>query len=300
MILTLSLLIDTILLLLIFIGFLVIYSTRNFNYWKKRGVHGPKPLPLVGNILNVLLLKFSLGLQFVHWARWSDDPYLGIFMFDEPCLLIRSPEIIKNILGKDFNYFKDRTVASPNHDDIIAKTLFIQKSPGWRNTRSKMTPVFSSGKLKNMFPVIKGIGNNMIKFIKANPERVDVKNLCYNYSIGMIAKCFFGIEDLSFEDDMAEFGKVGKALFKFTLRNAFTQSVYFFKTGLVNLLKLRFFDSEQQSFFVNIYRNTIKQREEMKIEANDFLGTMMDIRKQDPTFGEYEKYLFIISSSFPL
>ena len=26
--------------------------TRTFNYWSKRGIKGPKPYPMVGNLLN--------------------------------------------------------------------------------------------------------------------------------------------------------------------------------------------------------------------------------------------------------
>ena len=28
------------------------YLTRNFNYWSKQGINGPKPLPLFGNFLD--------------------------------------------------------------------------------------------------------------------------------------------------------------------------------------------------------------------------------------------------------
>jgi hypothetical protein len=30
------------------------YLTRNYNYWSSKGVKGPKPLPLVGNFLDVI------------------------------------------------------------------------------------------------------------------------------------------------------------------------------------------------------------------------------------------------------
>jgi len=29
------------------------YFTRNFDYWVKRGIKGPKPLPIVGNIIPI-------------------------------------------------------------------------------------------------------------------------------------------------------------------------------------------------------------------------------------------------------
>lgn len=36
-------------LLLVFISLIYVYFTWNFNYWKKRNVFGPEPLPFFGN-----------------------------------------------------------------------------------------------------------------------------------------------------------------------------------------------------------------------------------------------------------
>ena len=40
----------------------------------------------------------------------SDKPYVGIFTFDKPSLLIREPELVKNILVKVFQNIMDPMV----------------------------------------------------------------------------------------------------------------------------------------------------------------------------------------------
>lgn len=286
MLLTSSVLLDIFILLAIPIVYLYFYTTRNFDYWKKRNVHGPKPLPFVGNIWNVVRVKYSLGQTFSDLYKSTEEPYLGIFVFDEPGLVITSPEIAKNILTTDFNFFKDRTIAAPTHDTIFANAIFVQKSPDWRNTRTKLSPVFTSGKMKNVFPDIKDLGKNLIEFLKANPGRHDAKDICYNHTIDVIAKCFFGIDAQSFQDEDADFSRIGKAMFRFSLRNVISQSIYFFKTSLVNSLKLNFFNAREQQFFINTFIDTVKKREKMEANVNDFIGTLMEMSKLDPSFGK--------------
>jgi len=45
------------------------------------------------------------------YEEHSDKPYVGIFSFDKPILLIRDAELVKNILVKDFQYFIDRVIS---------------------------------------------------------------------------------------------------------------------------------------------------------------------------------------------
>lgn len=261
------------------------YSTRNFEYWKKRKVHGPNPTPLLGNIGNIFVLRESLGSFFGNLYNSSEEPILGFYILDEPCVFIRSPEIAKQILVRDFNQFKDRTITAPKHDEIFANAIFVQKSPDWRTTRAKLTPVFTTGKMKSMFPQIKEIGQELIAFLKANLGQHNAKDICDNYTIDVTVKCFFGVNANSFKKN-AELKIVGKAMFDFSLRNAVMQSMYFFKSGIVNMLRLSFFSSEMQNYFVDMFLSTIKKREELNYSTKDFISTLTDITKEDPTFGK--------------
>lgn len=267
--------------------FLILYilSRRNFNYWKKRNIPGPEPNSFVGNIWEVCCLKESIGTLFTKLYLNSKEPFLGLFIFDEPCLLIRSPKIMKNIFATDFNYFKDRSIATPEHDDIIANTMFLQKNPDWKTTRTKITTVFTSAKMKIMFDQLKAIGTDFVKFLKSQPGQHDAKDVCSNYALDVIMKCFFGVNANSF-DQNAHVPKIGKSMFAFTLRNAVTQTIYFFKTSFVNIFGLKFFDKKSQEFFVNLFLSTVETRKRLNIQHKDFISTLMDFNKEDPNFGK--------------
>ena len=76
------------------------------------------------------------------------------------CLVVNDLELAKKILIKDFDHFTDRTDLGlsgdiENEGDRIFKQVFILlKGDSWKRQRSIMTPVFTSGKLKLMFPLL--------------------------------------------------------------------------------------------------------------------------------------------------
>lgn len=183
------------------------YFTRNFNYWKSKNVIYIKPTPVLGNLLPVLKMKTTLGEWLADLCRQAKKDYFGIFVFDRPVLVVQSPQLVRLILQKDFEYFQDRTIAHYEHDPILSNLMFLSKNPRWRAVRSKLTPVFSTGKLKQMFPHVLKEGNAMLEYISnlAHMPDVESKEICAKYSTNVIAKCAFAIDAKCFTTENAEF-----------------------------------------------------------------------------------------------
>jgi cytochrome P450 family 6 len=135
---------------------LYLYLIRNFNFWKKLGVPYPKPLPLLGSLKECVLLKVTIAQHLKNlYDEYSDKPYVGIFSFDQPSLLVRDLELVKNILVKDSNIFTDRIAnIDKNLDPMFGMNLGAAKGQRWRDVRTNLTPVFTSGKMKNMFYLV--------------------------------------------------------------------------------------------------------------------------------------------------
>lgn len=85
------------------------YLISTFDFWKSRGVHGPRPQFFFGTMKNVILMKQSMGDYLKDkYNEYKDKSMFGIFANREPMLVINSPELIKDILIKDFSKFADR------------------------------------------------------------------------------------------------------------------------------------------------------------------------------------------------
>lgn len=145
-----------------------LYMTRNFKYWKKRGVVEMSPLPFLGNFKECVLMQKNPG-YFIKdlYNHAKGMPYLGFYVFDQPCLLVCDRELVKNVLVKDFNYFSDRSGSPDTKDRLGYANLFFIKNPAWKILRTKITPIFTSGKLKKMFDLMLECGNNLDVYIKS-------------------------------------------------------------------------------------------------------------------------------------
>lgn len=69
----------------------------------------------------------------------------------EPCLILRDPELIKNILVKDFNYFVNNDMlVDKKLDPLFGQNPFVLKDEEWKKTRQFLTPGFAPAKVNRI------------------------------------------------------------------------------------------------------------------------------------------------------
>jgi cytochrome P450 family 6 len=132
-----------------------------------------KPTPFVGSLKDCVLLKTTIGEELQRiYNEQRDKPYVGIFSFDKPSLLIRDLELVKNILMKDFQTFMDRTFSFEDKiDPLFGKNLSVLKSQLWRHLRTNLTPAFTSRKMKMIFYLVDTSGKELVDCLeKATPD----------------------------------------------------------------------------------------------------------------------------------
>ncbi|PSN43538.1 Cytochrome P450 9e2 [Blattella germanica] len=104
-----------------------LYLTWNHNYWKKRGIPYAKPSLLFGNVKESTLFQKFIGDVYVElYKKFEGHKYAGIFEFGKPVLLIRDPEVIKDVLVREFSKFHDNEIfVDPDNDPMIGRNPFI-------------------------------------------------------------------------------------------------------------------------------------------------------------------------------
>ena len=151
------------------------------------------------------------------------------------------------------------------------------------------TPVFTSGKLKKMLPLLEEISERVVSHIKKGSESdedIEVKDLMGKFSMDALASCAFGVDSGSFtHKEDTEFLKNAKKIFDFvnpwsiakTLIAMFTHKTvkqFFHHLGFKNFATIA--NLKENEFFQNVVEASIKQRKESSTRRNDLVDLMID------------------------
>uniref|UniRef100_A0A1B0CII2 Cytochrome n=1 Tax=Lutzomyia longipalpis TaxID=7200 RepID=A0A1B0CII2_LUTLO len=266
------------------IGVIYLYLKRSYRYWEKRNVTYIEPTVPFGNMKDVLLGRTDLGSIIRDLYNQSREKFFGIYMINRPALIIRDPELIKAIMIKDFDHFVDRGIFVDEEMDPISGNLFSLTGQKWHKLRIKLTPTFTSGKLRAMFPSVMSSAENMQKHLLKNLNNHsegnvhEVRDLTARFLTDLIASVAFGINVNSIADPNAHFRKMGQKALAPTFRNGIVVFLSFMAPKVLDYLKLKQFDDDVEKFMVSIVEQTVKHREKNNVVREDFMQLLIQLR----------------------
>ncbi|KAJ3651615.1 hypothetical protein Zmor_017644 [Zophobas morio] len=257
---------------------------RKFAYWKIRNVPYLEPSFPFGNLQNPFKVRETVGISV---KRLYDElkskklPHGGVFFLSRPIYLLADLESIKNVLTKDFQYFFNRGVYYNEKDDPISAHLFAIGGQRWRNLRMKLTPTFTSGKMKLMFQTLLDCQKNLhekIALLCESKQPIDIKELLGCYTTDVIGSCAFGLECNTFKDDDSPFRKYGKKVFgsNISRRLQISFAVNFPKAA--RAFKIRAIPKDISDFFSKVVKDNVEYREKNNFRRNDFMQLLIDLK----------------------
>ncbi|KAI4459292.1 cytochrome p450 [Holotrichia oblita] len=155
--------------------------------------------------------------------------------------------------------------------------------------RVKLSPTFTSGKMKYMFKTLLDCGGPMIDHLNGiceKKEEVDIKEILACYTTDIIGSCAFGLECNSFKDPDAEFRTNGRKAFTVSFRDLFIQFLVFWSPSLPKYLPIKQVKSEIESFFINAVRSILDYRTTNKVKRNDFIQMFIEMQEKAKAEGE--------------
>lgn len=174
------------------------YLRKKFSYWEIHKVpHIPPKNWLVGNLEGVGRRNVAeyFGSVYRELCTAGKGPIAGFYFFTEPALIVTDPAILRNILLVDFEHFHDRGIYVNEKDDPLSAHLFSLDGTRWKQLRAKLTPTFTSGKMKMMFSSLLAVSSEFTAVLKEiSGNSMEFKDLFSRFTIDIIGKCAFGIE----------------------------------------------------------------------------------------------------------
>ena len=142
------------------------YLIKNYDFWEKLHVVGPKPTLFFGNYKDVVLNKIHIADKGKEiYDSYPNEPAIGVYEGRKPVLMLKDPEMLKDVLIKSFPTFADRGYNVHEFVDPLTQNLFFLNFNKWKPLRQKLTPVFTSGKLKEMFYLVNGCGEHFEHYL---------------------------------------------------------------------------------------------------------------------------------------
>lgn len=216
-ILTSSIFLDAFLLLVsVLVYWYLKFKFHNRYHWKRLNVPYVEPYFLLGNTAEAFITRSTPEILKDIYLANTDKPFVGIWLHRNPFLLITDIDQVKNILVKDFQHFHDRGIKIDLKRDPIEGHLVNLAGTKWRNLRVKLTPTFTSGKMKMMFPTMVKCGEELQEFLKrpaAKGETLEMKDILARFTTDIISSCAFGIQTNSLENPNGEFRENGRKIF---------------------------------------------------------------------------------------
>lgn len=278
------------------------YVKKSYSYFENLNVPVLAPVFPFGNLDPLGRKHFANILKESYMAFKKTSDFVGFYFFTTPKFIPTNLDVIKNILIKDFNNFSDRKVYYNEEDDPLSAHLFSLRGEKWRTLRQQLSPTFTSGKMKMMYPLVVAHTEPLKAFIRKNMNKgpMNFKDLCTRYTADVIGITAFGLDCKSLQQETSEIVEISKLFFNFNTIMSRLKFFFFLSfEGLAKKLRLRFIDKEMENFFMKIIKDTVEHRETGKIDRNDFMKLLLavknnkDIGDNKMTFNQMAAQAFI-------
>uniref|UniRef100_A0A182IJD3 Uncharacterized protein n=1 Tax=Anopheles atroparvus TaxID=41427 RepID=A0A182IJD3_ANOAO len=208
--------------------------------------------------------------------------FYGLFITLQPAIMITDLDLIKTVLIKDFAYFPDHGTYHNERVDPLSAHLFFLEGAKWKSVRTKLSPTFTSGRMKAMFPILHEVAGNFTQYLRTlladgSPE-LDLKDCCARMTIDNIGRCAFGIECNSFREPDSTFRRLGQMVFDSPRHSQIVTTVLRLYPAIGHALGLKIHHDEVIEFFTGVMEGTVTMREQGATKRNDLIDTMIELK----------------------
>lgn len=158
-----------------------------------------------------------------------------------------------------------------------------------------MSPVFTSGKLKEMFLLMLDCSVYLEQYLAKivdKEEPVDCRELSAKFTTDVIGNCVFGIDTSALANEDSEFRRMGRSVIspstRTTIRNFVREILPFLYKTIGHLLQ----PPGADKFFTKMVMDTINYRKENNIYRPDFINILMELKNHPEKLKNVRKYIW--------
>ncbi|KAG5340415.1 CP9E2 protein, partial [Acromyrmex heyeri] len=256
------------------------YLFRKFNFFKRHGIIHIPSIPILGIMAPIIFRRIS----FANFTRKiynlnPDAKYIGFYATTKPVLMLRDPEVIKDVIVKNFDSFTNNSIFVDVNDYVLSQNLFGLQNTKWRHVKNLLSPLFTSSKMKTMFISMSKHAADfaeLMSILPANKCDVNMKDIFGRYTNDVIALCMYGMKIDSIRDPTNKFYVCGKGI---THVSAILIIKYIFIRAfpkLGRILNIKLYNNQEMKYFESKIKNEIIIRDAKHISRPDMIQLMLN------------------------
>ncbi|KAL0125650.1 hypothetical protein PUN28_004617 [Cardiocondyla obscurior] len=288
-ILTECALMDTLIIFSSLFAMFYLWMKWKHTYWKRRGVPSLPAHWFFGHFKDAVMFRKPAGVVLRDlYKQNANEDIFGIYILHKPFLILKNPELIKQIMIKDFHIFPNHNFRGLSNKDPLSKwNLFTIEYPEWKHLRTKMSPVFTSGKLKGLFLLMQESGEKMRDYLRDEIEGesgtvpITVKDTFYKYTTDVISSLAFGIRTNCFAKPPPEFYENSRKAFNPTFIRALQFFFLFFMPSVGKYLGSSILGN-YTGYFRKVFWESMDNRSVTKTKRGDLIDSLLQLKDEKP------------------
>ncbi|KAG5669759.1 hypothetical protein PVAND_000053 [Polypedilum vanderplanki] len=141
-----------------------LWIQRRYSFFARLGVLHDKPKFPLGNVRGKVHPAEIFKGFYDKFCRKATA--FGFYTFINPIFVITDLDLIKDVLIRDFEAFHNRGAFYNKKDDPLSAHLLTIEDQEWKDMRKKLTPTFTSGKMRMYFSTLLEVSDRMIEKLK--------------------------------------------------------------------------------------------------------------------------------------
>lgn len=271
-------------LLAVIILLIYFYFKKVFSFWKNHDflyIKGSFPMGSLGSVRTKEAMCEFMRREYDNFK--SKAPAFGIYFMTRPALVITDPDLVKEILIGSFDNFYHKGLEFNEKTDPLWNNLAtINNLDEWKLLRAKISPTFTSGKMKMMFPIVLECVDRMIEYLKGiDKESIEMKEIFSGLTTEVIGNIAFGLDVKCIGNSDSEFRNIAKRVLEPTNWDNLKFLIIFAIPKITKLFNLSINPKFVTDYFLEIVRNNLEYREQNNIQRNDFFQLLINIKNNE-------------------